>query len=90
VEIQKTKSNEYIITISKIAKPKSSGFFVCGKSNDNNVKKIANSMLNTDEINEINNRALKKESKNYQMTDFLELNPEGFVKILKSMNIGTN
>lgn len=90
VEIQKNKQNEFVITISKISNPKKTGFFVCGKTGDNNVKNIANRILNNDAINEINNEALKANPNPYVLEDFIKLNPKEFVKILKAMNFSTN
>ena len=82
--------NEYIITISKISKPKNNGFFICGKTGENNVKNIANRTLNNDAINEINNEALKENPDPYDMEEFMKLNPKEFVKILKAMNFSSN
>jgi len=90
IELQKNKQNEYIMTISKISKPKSSGFFACGKTGDNNVKNIANKTLNNDDINQINNQSLKEPPSPYVIEDFIKLNPKEFVKILKSMNLSQN
>lgn len=88
--MQKNKLNEYVITISKVSKPKNTGFFVCGKTSDSNVKNIANRTLNSEAINEINSEALKDNPKPYDIEDFMRLNPKEFVKILKAMNFSAN
>lgn len=90
IQIQKTKSNDFNITISKITKQKSGGLFTCGKTNNNNVKNISSFTLNNDGLNVINDEALKSDPKPYTIPDFMILGAREFVKILKSMSAGSN
>lgn len=85
--VQKLKGGEHDITFSRITKTKKSGgFFICGKTSDISVKKIAMCVLSNDDINQISNMALEKKSKEFEVKNYFKINPNNFMKILKSMN----
>jgi hypothetical protein len=87
VQIQKLKGGELEFTFSKYDKKKKSGnFFSCGNISDKSIKKIAAFVLSNKDIKEISDMSLKEKSKDFVLKNYLNLNPNKFMKILKEMN----
>lgn len=87
--VQRTPKSEFILTLTKKIKVKTS-FWSCGKTTDLNTKRVQTTTLTNDILQLITDKSKmvvrSEEDAMAKIEDFLAVDPREFIKLLKDLS----